>query len=265
MFAAVMRVRNAATMAIHNFFQKEGFINVHTPIISANDCEGAGELFLVSTRQKVEAVSGQAAPPPGKKEWNHFFNVPEAYLTVSGQLDAEIFACAMGRVYTFGPTFRAEKSNTPRHLAEFWMVEPEVAFLDLEGDMALAERFIKSVVGDVLAQCSEDILFFEKWVDPQVLSRIKATLSESFASVEYTDAVEILKKGGHVRCYHTHTLSLSLLHTNLMSWLCVFVAFSRAWNGARILKGLMRGSSARSISRSQFSFSTGPRRSSHST
>jgi asparaginyl-tRNA synthetase len=194
-----MRVRNAATMAIHNFFQKEGFINVHTPIISANDCEGAGELFMVSTRQKVEAVPGQTAVTAQQKDWNHFFNVPEAYLTVSGQLDAEIFACAMGRVYTFGPTFRAEKSNTPRHLAEFWMVEPEVAFLDLEGDMQLAERFIKSVVGEVSAACNDDISFFEKWVDPTVRARINATLNESFARVDYTDAVEILKKAGQVR------------------------------------------------------------------
>lgn len=195
-----MRVRNVATMAIHNFFQSEGFINVHTPIISANDCEGAGELFMVSTRQKVEPTPGQSAPPASThKDWNAFFNVPEAYLTVSGQLDAEIFACSMGRVYTFGPTFRAEKSNTPRHLAEFWMVEPEVAFLDLEGDMQLAERFIKNVVREISEKCRDDIAFFEKWVDPQVASRIAGTLSEPFARVNYTEAVEILKKANQVR------------------------------------------------------------------
>jgi len=123
--------------------QGEGFINIHTPIISSNDCEGAGDLFIINTKSNVEAAEKPKDKSPLPPGYNHFFNCPEAFLTVSGQLDAEIFACSMGRVYTFGPTFRAENSNTPRHLSEFWMIEPEAAFFDLEAVMALSERFVK--------------------------------------------------------------------------------------------------------------------------
>lgn len=218
---------------------------------------------MVSTRQKVDPVPGQPAPPASThKDWNAFFNVPEAYLTVSGQLDAEIFACSMGRVYTFGPTFRAEKSNTPRHLAEFWMVEPEVAFLDLEGDMQLAERFIKNVVREISEKCRDDIAFFEKWVDPQVASRIAGTLTEPFARVNYTEAVDILKKANHVRepkffkAFQTIKLVCGF---NILARKC------RRSNGVRILNEPMSAIFAKSILSAPFLLPIGPRKSSRFT
>jgi asparaginyl-tRNA synthetase len=171
---------------------------VHTPIISANDCEGAGELFMISSKEVVPEAAQPAAPKP-TGPWNDFFGVPEAYLTVSGQLQAEIFATSMGKVYTFGPTFRAENSNTPRHLAEFWMIEPEIAFCDLDGVIDVSERFIKSVIADVLANSKEDLDFFAKWTDTTLLDRLKDTMEKPFVRVTYTDAVELLNKAKYVR------------------------------------------------------------------
>src|SRR5262249_61718317 len=154
---AVTRVRNQVSRSIHDFFQERGFLFINAPIITASDCEGAGEMFKVTTFDLANAPRDKGAVDFTKD----FFHRP-AYLTVSGQLQAEIFACALGKVYTFGPTFRAENSNTSRHLAEFWMVEPEMAFYELTDNMDLAEAFIKRIVSDVLANCGEDMKFFEE-------------------------------------------------------------------------------------------------------
>ncbi len=186
---AVARVRNRLGFAIHQFFQERGFNYLNTPIITASDCEGAGETFRVTTLDPLKAV--QAENPYG----DDFFSRP-AYLTVSGQLQAEIFALALGRVYTFGPTFRAENSNTSRHLAEFWMVEPEMAFYDLEDDLELAKEFIKHLVGVVLEECTEDLDFFTRFVEPELRGRLETVVNRPFEVITYTEAVELLKKSG---------------------------------------------------------------------
>jgi asparaginyl-tRNA synthetase len=177
--------------SIHNFFQEEGFLYIHTPIITASDCEGAGEMFQVTTLN--------LADPPrlaGQVDYlQDFFDRP-SYLTVSGQLEAEIFACALGRVYTFGPTFRAENSNTSRHLAEFWMIEPEMAFFDLTDNMDLAERFLKQILRDVLEQCAEDLQFFNERIDSSVLATLQSVLESEFVRLPYTEAVELLAQSG---------------------------------------------------------------------
>jgi asparaginyl-tRNA synthetase len=185
LFGAVFRTRSRMTMAVHQFFQDRGFVNVHTPIITASDCEGAGEMFRVTTLEQ-----GKAAKPE-----EDFFG-KNAYLTVSGQLEAETFACALGRVYTFGPTFRAENSNTSRHAAEFWMIEPEVAFCDLAGDMDLAEAHVKHMVQTMLTDCAEDLEFFSKFVDKELIARLKFVAERPFQRVSYTEAVEILLNCG---------------------------------------------------------------------
>ncbi len=154
-FGAIARIRNQVSKSIHDFFQEQGFLYIHAPIITASDCEGAGELFKVTTMNLADVPRKEGAIDYS----NDFFHKP-AYLTVSGQLQGEIFACGMGKVYTFGPTFRAENSNTARHLAEFWMIEPEMAFFDLQDNMALAEAFLKRIVRDVLANCAEDMKFY---------------------------------------------------------------------------------------------------------
>jgi asparaginyl-tRNA synthetase len=189
-FGAVFRVRNALSFAIHRFFQERGFLYVHTPIITASDCEGAGAMFGVTMLDLKN--------PPRREDGSvdyaqDFFGKP-AYLTVSGQLEGEIFALSFSNVYTFGPTFRAENSNTPRHLAEFWMVEPEMAFCDLAGDMALAEAFLKYIIQYVLENCSADLEFFNKRIDSTVLSTLEHVASSSFEHVTYTDAVRLLEK-----------------------------------------------------------------------
>ncbi len=191
-FGAVMRVRNQICKSIHDFFQEAGFLYVHTPIITASDCEGAGEMFRVTTLD--------AASPPrdgdGKVDFSKDFFERPSFLTVSGQLEAEIFATSLGKVYTFGPTFRAENSNTSRHLAEFWMIEPEMAFYELDDNMSLAERFLKRIAGDVLANCGEDMEFFRDRVDDQTIARLEQLTSADFHRVSYTDAVELLTKSG---------------------------------------------------------------------
>ncbi|HIK57457.1 MAG TPA: asparagine--tRNA ligase [Synechococcales cyanobacterium M55_K2018_004] len=186
---AVFRVRNAAAMAIHNFFQERGFLWVHTPIITANDAEGAGELFTVT------ALDLKNIPQKdGQVDFEQDFFGKRAYLTVSGQLEAEIMAMTFSQVYTFGPTFRAENSNTSRHLAEFWMVEPEMAFCDLEGNMELAEAFLKYVFQFVLDHCPDDMAFFNERIDTDVLSRAENIIHNEFARVSYTEAIALLEK-----------------------------------------------------------------------
>jgi asparaginyl-tRNA synthetase len=180
---AVMRVRNACATAIHTFFQEKSFIWVHTPIITANDCEGAGELFTV-TSLDLKKPANFAEDFFGKR----------AYLTVSGQLQAEVMAMALSNVYTFGPTFRAENSNTSRHLAEFWMVEPEMAFCDLEGDQDLAEAFLKYIFKFVLENCPEDLQFFNERIDKTVLSTAENIVNSEFGRITYSEAIELLEK-----------------------------------------------------------------------
>ncbi|HIK16149.1 MAG TPA: asparagine--tRNA ligase [Leptolyngbyaceae cyanobacterium M33_DOE_097] len=188
---AVFRVRNAASTAIHQFFQERGFLWVHTPIIGASDCEGAGEMFTVTgfDLKKIPLTEDKQAVDFGKD----FFG-KQAFLTVSGQLEAEIMAMAFSNVYTFGPTFRAENSNTSRHLAEFWMVEPEMAFCDLLGDMELAEAFLKYVFRFVLEQCPEDMEFFNQRIDDSVLATADNIINNEFARVTYTEAIALLEK-----------------------------------------------------------------------
>jgi asparaginyl-tRNA synthetase len=190
-FGAVARVRNCICRSIHQFFQENGFLYVHTPIITASDCEGAGEMFRVTTLD-------MANPPKNDKGVDFtqdFFDRP-SYLTVSGQLEAEIYATALGKVYTFGPTFRAENSNTSRHLAEFWMIEPEMAFYDLDDNMELAENFLKRVFADALDQCAEDMEFFNKRVDDTVLASLEGIVASNFVQMPYTEAIEVLEKSG---------------------------------------------------------------------
>jgi len=187
---AVMRVRNACANAIHQFFQNKGFLWVHTPIITASDCEGAGELFTVSNLNFEEILAKKTATIDYK---NDFFG-RQAFLTVSGQLEAEIMAMAFENVYTFGPTFRAENSNTSRHLAEFWMVEPEMAFCDIEGDQNLAEEFLKYVFKYVLDNCPEDLEFFHQRINNSVLDNAQNIIDNEFARITYTEAIELLEK-----------------------------------------------------------------------
>ena len=162
--------------SIHDFFQEEGFLNLHTPIITASDCEGAGEMFRVST---IDPANPPRTPAGEIDYAQDFFQRP-AFLTVSGQLEGEIYATALGKIYTFGPTFRAENSNTTRHLAEFWMVEPEAAFFELDDNMALAERFLKRLCRDVLADCAEDMAFFAEHVEKSVIGRLEHIVGPRF-------------------------------------------------------------------------------------
>jgi asparaginyl-tRNA synthetase len=194
-FGAVARVRNCITNSIHQFFQEQGFLYVNTPIITASDCEGAGEMFQVTT-MNLEHIGKQVIEKINYKF--DFFQKP-TFLTVSGQLEAETYACALGKVYTFGPTFRAENSNTSRHLAEFWMVEPEVAFNELPENMALAESFLKRIFTDALDKCDEDMQFFNNTIDETktLIDRLKKIIDADFIQLPYTEAVEILQKSGH--------------------------------------------------------------------
>lgn len=191
-FGAVARVRNQICFSIHQFFQEEGFYYFHAPIITASDCEGAGEMFRVSTLDLANLPRAENGKIDSSQD---FFGRP-SFLTVSGQLEAETYACALGKVYTFGPTFRAENSNTSRHLSEFWMVEPEVAFYELADDMDLAERFLKRIFGDILTKCPEDMQFFNKQIDTSLIETLEHVVSSDFVRLTYTEAVEILVKSG---------------------------------------------------------------------
>jgi len=189
-FGAAFRVRNALTHAIHTFFQERDFLYVQTPIVTTSDCEGAGQMFAVTTLNLQQAP--RAAD--GKIDWQQDFFAKPAYLTVSGQLEGEIFASAFSKVYTFGPTFRAENSNTPRHLAEFWMIEPEMAFYALEDNMRLAEEFLKFIIRYVLDHCREDLEFFNQFIEKTVLATLEHVAESDFGHITYTEAVEELKK-----------------------------------------------------------------------
>ena len=190
LFSAAFRVRSVAAHAIHTFFQDRGFVYVHTPIITASDCEGAGEMFKVTTLD----LENLPRTEDGQVDYSQDFFGKSANLTVSGQLNAENFAMAFGDVYTFGPTFRAENSNTQRHAAEFWMIEPEMAFTDLKGDMDVAEAMIKYVIRYVMEKCPDELNFFNSFVDKGLKERLEHVANSDFGRVSYTEAVELLKK-----------------------------------------------------------------------
>ena len=191
LFGCVFRVRSRLAFAIHQFFQERGFIYVHTPVITGSDCEGAGELFRVST---IDIKN----PPRknGEIDYAQDFFARQTYLTVSGQLEAEALALALSKVYTFGPTFRAENSNTSRHASEFWMVEPEMAFCDLNGNMDLAEELVKYLIADVRKHCLDEMELFAKFVDKELLERLDFVVDRPFQRIMYSDAVDLLKKSG---------------------------------------------------------------------
>lgn len=197
LFSAVFRIRSVAAYAIHSFFQEQGFVYVHTPIITGSDCEGAGEMFRVT----VLDPNNPPKTEDGKVDYSADFFGKETNLTVSGQLNAETYALAFGNIYTFGPTFRAENSYTPRHAAEFWMIEPEIAFAELSDDMALAEGMLKYVINEVLNKCSQEIEFLNSFVDKGLKERLEFVASSDFAAVSYTEAVEILKASGEAFQY----------------------------------------------------------------
>ncbi|MBK7748565.1 MAG: asparagine--tRNA ligase [Candidatus Obscuribacter sp.] len=191
-FGAVARVRNEICRSIHNFFQSRGFMYVHAPIITGSDCEGAGQMFKVTTfdLDNIPRTEG------GAIDYAEDFFGKQTNLTVSGQLEGEIFATALTNIYTFGPTFRAENSNTSRHLSEFWMIEPEMSFCDLEGNMDCAEAFLKTIFSDVLTNCGRDMAFFNERIDKTVIETLRGIVESDFARVSYTEAVDILLKSG---------------------------------------------------------------------
>ncbi len=190
LFLGVNRVRSAAAFAIHQFFHDRGFAYVHTPIITGSDCEGAGEMFTVTTLDLADIPKTEQ----GAVDFREDFFEKNTSLTVSGQLEAECMAMALGKVYTFGPTFRAEKSYTQRHAAEFWMIEPEFAFADLQDDMDLARDMIKFVIRRVMDECADDLAFFQRFVDAELLNRLRHVVDSDFGCISYTEAVEILEK-----------------------------------------------------------------------
>ncbi|HED53061.1 MAG TPA: asparagine--tRNA ligase [Phycisphaerales bacterium] len=189
-FGAIARVRHALSMAVHRFFDEREFYYVHTPIITANDCEGAGQMFRVSTLDALNPPRTEA----GEVDFEQDFFGKEAHLTVSGQLNVETYCCALSRVYTFGPTFRAENSNTSRHLAEFWMIEPEIAFADLADDARLAEDMLKYVFKDLLDRRADDMAFFDKRIKPGLIDTLTHIVESPFLRLPYTEAVDILQK-----------------------------------------------------------------------
>ena len=194
-FNAVFRVRSELSYAIHEFFRKNGYYYVHSPIITGSDCEGAGEVFKVTTVGYDPSVKSE--DEYNKKD---FFG-RSAGLTVSGQLEGEVMACALGKIYTFGPTFRAENSNTPRHAAEFWQIEPEVAFADIDDIIGIATDMIKSIIAHLLDNCGEELKFFEERFEPGLINKLRHVVDSDFARVDYTDAIEILKKSGKTFVY----------------------------------------------------------------
>jgi len=212
-FGAIARLRHTLAQAIHRFFHEEGFFWVHTPIISTNDAEGGGSMFRVTTLNLQD-------PPKlaGKTDFSKDFFGKEAYLTVSGQLNGESYACALGKIYTFGPTFRAENSNTSRHLAEFWMIEPEMAFATLKEDAELAEKMLKYVFQAVLNERADDMAFFNDRIEKTAISRLESFIKEPFAQIDYTDAVKALEKSGKT---FEHAVSWGIdLQTEHERWLC---------------------------------------------
>ena len=192
LFSAVFRVRSEVACAIHSFFHARGFVYVHTPLITGSDCEGAGEMFRVTTLDPNDLPRKE----DGSVDWSKDFFGKSTNLTVSGQLEVETFAHAFSNVYTFGPTFRAENSNTARHAAEFWMIEPEIAFADLHDNMQLAWDMIQSIIRHVLENCKQELAFFNSFVDKGLLERLETLAASSYKKVTYTEAVEMLKKSG---------------------------------------------------------------------
>ena len=188
LYGAIFRTRSRLAYAVHNFFQEQNFYYIHTPIVTASDCEGAGEMFRVTT------LDGKTFAAPNGAAADFFGRA--TYLTVSGQLEGETFATALSNIYTFGPTFRAENSNTTRHASEFWMIEPEMAFCDLEGDMQLAEAMVKYLVADIMQNCAEDLELFSKFVDKTLMERLQFVIDRPFQRVTYTEAVDILLASG---------------------------------------------------------------------
>ena len=191
-FGAVLRIRHAMAFAIHKFFNDKGFVYLHTPLITGSDCEGAGEMFQVTTMDLNDIPRKE----DGSIDFEKDFFGRQTALTVSGQLEGELGATALGEIYTFGPTFRAENSNTPRHLAEFWMVEPEMAFYEVDDLMDLEEEFIKYLVQYALDNCRDDLAFLNKMIDPELIDRLKSVISTEFVRLTYTEAIDILEKSG---------------------------------------------------------------------
>ena len=191
-FGAIARVRNALCAAIHNFFQERGFLYVQTPIITTSDCEGAGQIFQVTTLDLARLQQSKSAI-----DYSQDFFGKKAGLTVSGQLEGEIYATAVGDIYTFGPTFRAENSNTTRHLAEFWMIEPEMPFYELDDNMDLAEAFVRSIVKTIMETCADDLAFFNERIEPTLLASLRNIVEHDFIRLTYTEAIQILEKSGH--------------------------------------------------------------------
>ena len=192
LFSAVFRVRSEVAFAIHSFFDERGFVYVHTPLITGSDCEGAGEMFRVTTLD----VNNPPRKEDGSVDWSADFFGKSANLTVSGQLEGETYAMAFGNIYTFGPTFRSENSNNARHAAEFWMIEPEIAFADLDDNMALAWDMIKYIINHVLTNCKQELEFFNSFVDKTLLDRLHSLAASDYEKVTYTKAVELLKQSG---------------------------------------------------------------------
>ena len=191
-FGAVLRIRHAMAFAIHNYFNQKGFVYMHAPIITASDCEGAGQMFQVSSLD----LNNPPRTKEGKIDYTQDFFGKQTNLTVSGQLEAELGAMALGEVYTFGPTFRAENSNTPRHLAEFWMIEPEMVFYDIKDNMDLAEDFIKSLVRYALENCKDDLTFLNNMFDKELIARLESVVNTEFVRLTYTEGVKILEESG---------------------------------------------------------------------
>lgn len=196
-FGAVFRVRSVLAYAIHRFFNERGFVWVHTPIITGSDCEGAGEMFRVSTLSPTDPPRTEG----GEVDWAQDFFGRQTNLTVSGQLSGEMFALALGNIYTFGPTFRAENSNTTRHASEFWMIEPEMAFHDLADNARLAQDFLQFIIRHVLDHCPEDMAFFDQWVKPGIVARLEALTTTPFETIPYTEAVRLLQQSGQAFQY----------------------------------------------------------------
>jgi asparaginyl-tRNA synthetase len=192
LFSSVFRVRSRLAFSVHQFFQERGFVYIHTPIITGSDCEGAGELFRVTTLEDKKLPR----TAEGEIDYAKDFFARSTYLTVSGQLEAEAFALALSKVYTFGPTFRAENSNTSRHASEFWMIEPEMAFCDLKGNMDLAEELVKYLIADVREHCPDEMELFAKFVDKELLARLDFVVERRFQRISYSNAVDLLKKSG---------------------------------------------------------------------
>ena len=193
LFSSIFRVRSRLAFAVHQFFQERGFVFIHTPIITSSDCEGAGELFRVTT---LDPAAAELRTTDGEIDYTKDFFARPTYLTVSGQLEAEALALALSKVYTFGPTFRAENSNTSRHASEFWMIEPEMAFCDLNGNMDLAEEFVKYLIADARKDCPDEMELFAKFVDKELLARLDFVVERPFQRITYSDAVDLLRKSG---------------------------------------------------------------------